>query len=92
MFLLNSRCSFLPSSFFHLFYLLGMPGDCCLIPKPYHASYENDMSTVANVEPWGVSQKNPMRGPTVEELQTAYTAARQKGGYRPKFILLNNLI
>jgi hypothetical protein len=32
-----------------LFYLLGDEGDCCLIPAPYYAAFENDMSVVAGI-------------------------------------------
>jgi aspartate/methionine/tyrosine aminotransferase len=73
----------------HLFFLLGTKGDCCLIPRPYYAAFENDMNIVAGIEPWGVSQAHPMLGPTVEEFQRAYDQARKKG-FRPKFVLLTN--
>lgn len=75
----------------NLFFLLGSPAerDCCLIPKPYYAAFESDMNLVAGIQPFGVSQAHPVRGPTVEEWQAAYTAARRQG-LRPKFILLTN--
>lgn len=73
----------------HLFYLLGAEGDCCLVPKPYYAAFENDMGLLAKIAPWGVSQEHPMRGPTVDELQKAYNDAKSQG-YRPKFVLLTN--
>ena len=75
----------------HLFFLLGTPTerDCCLIPKPYYAAFENDMNLVAGIEPFGVTQAHPVRGPTVQEWQTAYDAARRQG-LNPKFVLLTN--
>jgi aspartate/methionine/tyrosine aminotransferase len=73
----------------NVFFLLGTDGDCCLIPKPYYAAFENDMHLVAGVVPFGVSQADPNRGPTQTEWQAAYTAARRQG-LCPKFILLTN--
>lgn len=74
----------------HLFFLLGNDnGDCCLIPKPYYAAFENDMNLVAGIIPYGVSQAQPMRGPTVEEWQAAYDAAKREG-LSPKFLLLTS--
>jgi aspartate/methionine/tyrosine aminotransferase len=73
----------------HLFFLLGEEGDCCLIPKPYYAAFENDMNLVAGVEPFGVSQAHPVRGPSLEEWQTAYDTA-QREGWNPKFVLLTH--
>lgn len=83
---LSSGCVALLDS---LFFLLGTEGDCCLIPKPYYAAFEVDLGLVAGVEVFGISQAHPIRGPTVDELQVAYEAARRKG-YRPKFVLLTN--
>ena len=37
-----------------LFFLLGDEGDACLIPAPYYAAFENDMSVVACCVPFAV--------------------------------------
>lgn len=37
-------CSGAASALHSLFYLLGNTGDACLIPAPYYAAFENDMS------------------------------------------------
>ncbi|KAL7574113.1 hypothetical protein ACA910_014802 [Epithemia clementina (nom. ined.)] len=70
----------------HVFFLLGEPGDVCLIPKPYYAAFENDMNLIAQIEPFGVDQAQPALGPTVKELHAAY----QKAPKAPKFLLLTN--
>lgn len=74
-----------------VFFLLGDTDadDCCLLPQPYYAAFENDMQLMAGITPFGVSQAHPMRGPTVEEWETAYCAA-QRQGYTPKFVLLTS--
>jgi hypothetical protein len=59
-----------------LFYLLGDEGDCCLIPAPYYAAFENDMSVVAGIVPFGVHMTNPTYGPTPQELDLAYIEAK----------------
>ena len=73
----------------NLFYLLGEPGECCLIPIPYYAAFENDMNLVAGIVPFGIHQVNPTLGPSVAELNLAYTQAKAKG-LTPKFLLLTN--
>jgi hypothetical protein len=73
----------------NIFYLLGEAGDCCLIPVPYYAAFENDMNLVAGIIPFGIHQVNPVRGPTESELDLAYTQAKDKG-LTPKFLLLTN--
>ena len=59
-----------------LFYVLGEQGDACLIPAPYYAAFENDMNVVAGIIPIRIEQENPVRGPTVPEMERAYTGAR----------------
>jgi hypothetical protein len=73
----------------HLFYLLGEAGECCLIPVPYYAAFENDMNLVAGIIPFGIHQANPVKGPTEGELDLAYMQAKAKG-LTPKFLLLTN--
>jgi hypothetical protein len=71
------------------FYLLGEAGDCCLIPIPYYAAFENDMNLVAGIIPFGIHQANPVKGPSESELERAYVEAKAKG-LTPKFLLLTN--
>lgn len=73
----------------NLFFLLGEPRDACLIPIPYYAAFENDMNLVAGVEPIGIVQQDPLVGPSVQELETAYHKAKADG-FNPKFVLLTN--
>jgi hypothetical protein len=37
--------------------------ECCLIPVPYYAAFENDMNLVAGIIPFGIHQVNPVRDP-----------------------------
>ena len=73
----------------YLFYILGEPGDCCLIPAPYYAAFESDMRTIAGCKPIAVHLANPAKGPTPEELDLAFIEARSRG-MRVKFLLLTN--
>lgn len=59
-----------------LFFLLGDEGDACLIPAPYYAAFENDMSVVASIVPFAVHMANPVLGPTESELDLAFIEAR----------------
>ena len=59
-----------------LFYLLGDEGDCCLIPAPYYAAFESDMSVVSGIVPYAVHMANPTMGPTESELDLAYMEAK----------------
>ncbi len=58
-----------------LFFALGNASDACLIPAPYYAAFENDMSVMAGIVPIAVKQYNAVVGPTNEELDLAYSAA-----------------
>jgi 1-aminocyclopropane-1-carboxylate synthase len=73
----------------YLFYILGEKGDCCIIPAPYYAAFESDMSTIAGCKPYPVHIANPVKGPTPEELDLAYIEAKSKG-LRVKFLLISN--
>lgn len=59
-----------------LFYLLGDEGDACLIPAPYYAAFENDMSVVASIVPFAIHSSNPTIGPSESELDLAYMEAK----------------
>jgi hypothetical protein len=58
-----------------LFFALGNASDACLIPAPYYAAFENDMSVMAGIVPIAVKQYNAVAGPTNEELDLAYSVA-----------------
>lgn len=73
----------------YLFYILGENGDCCLIPAPYYAAFESDMSAIAGCKPFAVQMANPAKGPTPGELDLAYIQAQAKG-MRVKFVLITN--
>lgn len=60
-----------------LFFALGNASDACLIPAPYYAAFENDMNVVAGIVPIAVNQGNAVAGPTNEELEIAYSAAKK---------------
>ena len=62
---------------------------CCLIPQPYYAAFDSDLTLLADVTPFGVSQAQAARGPTVDEWQAAYEAARRQG-LKPRFVLITN--
>lgn len=59
-----------------LFYLLGDEGDACLIPAPYYAAFESDMSVVSGIIPFAVHMANPTTGPSESELDLAYMEAK----------------
>jgi hypothetical protein len=59
-----------------LFYLLGDEGDACLIPAPYYAAFESDMSVVSGIVPFAVHMANPTMGPSESELDLAYLEAK----------------
>mmetsp|Transcript_23249 Transcript_23249/g.38540 ORF Transcript_23249/g.38540 Transcript_23249/m.38540 type:complete len:497 (-) Transcript_23249:25-1515(-) len=83
---IGSGCASLLS---YLFYILGEKGDCCLIPAPYYAAFESDMSAIAGCKAFPVHIANPVMGPTPKELDLAYIEAQSKG-MRVKFLLLSN--
>lgn len=68
---------------------LAEAGEAVLIPSPYYAAFESDISIVAECVPLRVLMKDPARGPTPEELQTAYDQAAMKN-LRVKILLLTN--
>ena len=81
----------------HVFFLLGEPGDVCLIPQPYYAAFENDINLMAQIQPRGIPQAQPWLGPTLDELDQAYeTATRELQAQNDsknnvvKFLLLTN--
>jgi hypothetical protein len=59
-----------------LFYLLGEEGDACLIPAPYYAAFESDMSVVSGIVPFAVHMANPTQGPSENELDLAHMEAK----------------
>ena len=73
----------------NLFFVLGDPGDACLIPAPYYAAFENDMNLISNIVPFAIHQANPMQGPTESELSLAFLQCKA-AGLNPRFVLLTN--
>jgi len=73
----------------NLFFTLAKPGDVVLIPAPYYAAFENNVRVVAGCTPYPVQLKNPVSGPTAEDLDTARKAVCRMG-YQPKIVLLTN--
>jgi aminotransferase len=73
----------------YLFYILGEKGDCCLIPAPYYAAFEADMSVIAGCVPFAVTLTTPENGPTIDELNLAYDQA-QGQGMNVRFLLITN--
>ena len=64
-------------------------GDACLIPAPYYAAFENDMSVVAGIVPFAVHMMNPTQGPTASELDAAYIEAKSvRNAYNCEHFLL----
>lgn len=61
----------------NLFFLLGEPGNACLIPAPYYAAFENDMNLLSGIVPVPVLQQNPVAGPVNAELERAYRQAKK---------------
>ena len=65
-------------------------GECCLLPAPYYAAFENDMSLLGGVIPYPMQNvSNARTGPTIQELDSIYAQAKADG-YLPKFLLISN--
>lgn len=73
----------------HLCYILAEEGDAVLIPAPYYAVFETDVSIIAKCVAFPITQKDPSRGPTVEELEAATQKAEEQG-LTVKMLLLTN--
>jgi aspartate/methionine/tyrosine aminotransferase len=63
--------------------------DAVLIPSPYYAAFESDVSVVAECVTLKVLMKDPTTGPTPGELEIAYNQAATKN-LRVKILLLTN--
>jgi len=73
----------------YLFFSLADDGDVVLIPAPYYAAFNSDMKTIANLKPYAVQQSNPVGGPSVVELDTAFKEVAAQG-LTVKMLLLTN--
>ena len=71
---LGSGCGSLLS---HLFFLLAQKEDVVLIPAPYYSAYEYGMKVIAECVPFPVIMKNPVLGPTQEDLESAAQLAEK---------------
>uniref|UniRef100_A0A7S4I6X9 Aminotransferase class I/classII large domain-containing protein n=2 Tax=Odontella aurita TaxID=265563 RepID=A0A7S4I6X9_9STRA len=83
---LGSGCASLLN---YLCFALAEEGDAILIPAPYYAAFENDIRMVARCRAFPVQMKNPISGPTIEDLDIAARKA-QKQGFNVKILLLTN--
>jgi aspartate/methionine/tyrosine aminotransferase len=73
----------------HLFWALAEANDAVLIPAPYYATFEYKMGAISKCIPVPVYMKDCTQGPTVEELQAAFSDAEQKG-FTVKILLITN--
>ena len=73
----------------YLFFLIGEPGESCLIPAPYYAAFDSDMNSLAGIVPFPFQMANATLGPTEQDLNVAYVKATSQG-LKPRFILLTN--
>jgi hypothetical protein len=55
----------------------GSRRECCLIPAPYYAAFDNHCRLVADVVPFAVSQADPTSGPASSELDAAFRQAKR---------------
>jgi len=70
-------------------FVLADEGDAVLIPAPYYARFESDMRVVAGCVPIPVYCKDPVVGPSPNELENATRKAEIRG-HKVKILLLNN--
>ena len=74
----------------NIVYALGNTGDAVLIPAPYYAAFDNDLRVYAKCVTIPVICKDPIKGPTPEDLQAAKVDAETKRGLNVRFLLLTN--
>ena len=74
----------------HLFFSISEPGEGVLIPAPFYAAFVSDMKVVAGCIPIPVHSANPVRGPTVDELEAAKQNAERNLGVKVKIFLITN--
>ncbi len=72
-----------------LFFSLCEEGEAVLIPAPYYAAFESDMKVVAKCVPLKVTMNDPSAGPSVEDLEAAYSIASNQN-LKVKMLLLTN--
>ncbi len=72
-----------------LFFSLCEEGEVVLIPAPYYAAFESDMKVVAKCVPFKVTMDNPSEGPSVKDLEAAYSIASERN-LKVKMLLLTN--
>jgi len=74
----------------NLFFILAEAGTGVLVPAPFYAAFVNDMRVVAGCVPIPVYSNDPVKGPTIEELQLATEDAERNLGLNVKMLLLTN--
>ena len=74
-----------------LFTSLCDDGDLILIPAPYYATFDSAARLLAHCMPYAVQCRNPVIGPTPEDLQAAYDRAkRQYPSRRVRAVLITH--
>jgi hypothetical protein len=63
--------------------------ECCLIPAPYYAAFDNHCRLVAGVVPFAITQSDPTAGPATLELDAAF---RQAEKVREKLCFVHFLV
>lgn len=72
-----------------LFHFIAEENEVVLIPAPYYAAFEYDMSIMAKCVPYPVHTRNPVSGPEPDELEIVYQKLT-KQGLKVKVLLLTN--
>lgn len=72
-----------------LFRFIAEEKEVVLIPAPYYAAFEYDMSIIAKCVPYPVHMDDPSNGPKVDELEKVYQTL-QKQGLKVRTLLLTN--
>lgn len=72
-----------------LFHCIADENEVVLIPAPYYAAFEYDMSVLAKCVPYPVHMDNPRNGPQPEELEKVYQHLTYQG-LKVKVLLLTN--
>lgn len=72
-----------------LFHFIAEENEVVLIPAPYYAAFEYDMSIMAKCVPYPVHTRNAINGPEPDELEIVYQKLT-KQGLKVKVLLLTN--
>ena len=72
-----------------IFRFVAEENDVVLIPAPYYAAFEYDMSIIAKCVPYPVHMDDPAKGPNTNELEQVYQTLH-KQGRKVRSLLLTN--